>query len=99
MINTNGFIGEWMHASDKLKALEKELSDITAALEPAYAELNAIRTKYAVAEKEVKTVSLKSQIKDAKRIQDYYYFRSIIDGIYNLLKTYYRTCKYACKNF
>lgn len=88
MVNTNGFIGEWMHASDNLNALKKELADLSAELQPIYDELNALRTKYAVAEKEVKKVSLTTQIKDAKRRTEYYYFRSIIDGIYNLLKTY-----------
>ena len=87
-LNTNGFITKYIKATQKLLSLKNDFDSLTKELEPIYSEVNALRAKYKLPEKELQQSKLSSEMRDWAKYKEYYYFRCIIDGIYNLLKEY-----------
>ena len=88
MINTNGFITEYIKSTQKILSLEKKLDAVERELVPIYKEIEEIMKKYNLNEKEHDQIKLRNGLLINTRHKEYYYFRSIIDGIYNLLKEF-----------
>lgn len=87
-IDTNGFITKHMKAIQEQLGLEKELKILNEALIEPYEKIKEIEEKYKLFDLEKQRKNLLISIKDNNQVKTYYYFRSIIDGIYNLLKEY-----------
>lgn len=88
MINTNGFISEYLRVVKNGLWLEEEEKRIDAVLLEPYAKIKAIEEKYGVKDLENKRKDVLISKKNNKNYKIYFYFRSIVDGIYNLLKEY-----------
>lgn len=88
MINTNGFITEYIKSTQKILSLEKKLDAVEKELVPIYKEIEELKKKHNLNEKESDKRKISSELKINTRHKEYYYFRSIIDGIYNLLKEF-----------
>lgn len=88
MINTNGFIAKYIKAVQEQLYFEKEIEKLNETLIEPYEKIKEIEEKYNISALEKQRKDLLISIKDNKQVKTYYYFRSIIDGIYNLLKEY-----------
>ena len=88
MINTNGFITKYMKAVQEQLHFEKEVEKLNEMLIEPYEKIKEIEEKYNISALEKQRKDLFISIKDNSQVKTYYYFRSIIDGIYNLLKEY-----------
>ena len=87
-IDTNGFITKYIKAVQDQLHFEKEIERLKEALIEPYEKIKEIEEKYKLFELEKQRKDLLISIKDNNQVKTYYYFRSIIDGIYNLLKEY-----------
>ena len=87
-INTNGFITEYVKAVQNKEWLVKEESRLHEALTIPCQKIKAIEEEYGVKDLENKLKDVHVSKRDNANVINYYYFRSIIDGVYNLLKEY-----------
>ena len=87
-INTNGFITEYVKAIQNKEWLIKEESRLNEALAIPRQKIKTIEEEYKVKDLENKLRDVFVSKRDTTNVINYYYFRSIIDGIYNLLKEY-----------
>lgn len=87
-INTNGFISEYVKAVQDKEWLEKEELRLHEALTIPRQKIKAIEEEYRVKDLENKVKDVFVSKRDNTNVIRYYYFRSIIDGIYNLIKEY-----------
>lgn len=88
MINTNGFITKYIEScSDKIK-IEEELNDIDEKLKIPYEEIREIERKYGVDNLEKRRKDLLTDYRDNTNFRTYYWYRSIVDGVYNLLEEF-----------
>ena len=87
-INTNGFIAEYVKAVQNKEWLVKEEARLNEALKIPNQKIKAIEEEYGVKDLENKLRDVFVSKRDNTNVINYYYFRSIIDGIYNLLKEY-----------
>lgn len=87
-INTNGFITEYVKALQNKEWLEKEELRLHEALTIPRQKIKAIEEEYGVKDLENKVKDVFVSKRDNTNVIRYYYFRAIIDGIYNLLKEY-----------
>ena len=87
-INTNGFITEYVKAVQNKEWLVKEEARLNEALKIPNQKIKAIEEEYGVKDLENKLRDVFVSERDNTNVINYYYFRSIIDGIYNLLKEY-----------
>ena len=104
MINTNGFITEYVKAVMNKKGLIEEETGLLEALTIPRQKIKKIEEEYKVKDLENKLKDVYVSRRDNANIIRYYYFRSIIDGVYNLLKEYgWKYCdetfKYLRKSF
>jgi hypothetical protein len=97
MIDTNGFLVKYQSAKDMLIALEKDKVDNEKELEPYYKTLAELEDSYSV--QKARKKELIGDLLQNKRLRDYYYFRSLIDGIYNLLKKFSWKAESSLFNF
>lgn len=88
MINTNGFITEYVKAVQNKEWLVKEEKRLHEALTIPRRKIEEIEQEYGVKDLENKVRDVFVSKRDNANVINYYYFRSIIDGIYNLLKEY-----------
>lgn len=87
-INTNGFITEYVKAVQNKEWLVKEEKRLHEALVIPNQKIREIEEEYRVKDLENKLKDVFVSRRDNTNFINYYYFRSIIDGIYNLLKEY-----------
>lgn len=87
-INTNGFITEFVKAVQNKEWLVKEESRLNEALTIPHQKIKAIEEEYGVKGLENKLKDVYVSKRDNANVINYCYFRSIIDGVYNLLKEY-----------
>ena len=87
-INTNGFITEYVKAVQNKEWLNKEEKRLYDTLRIPNEKIKAIEEEYGVKDLENKLRDVHLSKRDNTNVINYYYFRSIIDGIYNLLKEY-----------
>lgn len=87
-INTNGFITEYVKAVQNKEWLIKEEKRLNEALAIPHQKIKAIEEEYGVKDLENKLKDVFVSKRDNTNVINYYYFRSIIDGVYNLLKEY-----------
>lgn len=85
-INTNGFITEYTKAVQNKEELEKELLRLNESLTIPRQKIKAIEEEYGVNSLENKLKDVYLSKRDNANVINYYYFRSIIDGIYNIVK-------------
>ena len=97
MINTNGFITEYVEAVQNKEWLIKEEARLHETLKIPNQKIKDIEEKYGVKDLENKLKDVFVSKRDNTNVINYYYFRSIIDGVYNLLKEY--GCKYTDETF
>lgn len=88
MINTNGFITEYVKAVQNKEWLDKEEIRLNQELAIPNEKISAIIMEYGVRDLENKLKDVIISKRDNINVINYYYFRSMIDGIYNLLKEY-----------
>lgn len=88
MINTNGFKNEYIDTCKEQLLLQSEYDEVSKGLSEYYVELEALNEKYRSSETKKKLTGIFTKIKDIDSRKEYFYFRSIVDGIYNLLKEY-----------
>lgn len=87
-INTNGFITEFVKAVQNKEWLVKEELRLNEALTIPRQKIKVIEEEYGVKGLENKLKDVYVSKRDNANVINYYYFRSIIDGVYNLLKEY-----------
>lgn len=87
-INTNGFITEYVKAVQNKEWLDKEEKRLHEALDIPRRQIEEIEQEYGVKDLKNKLKDVLVSKRDNTNVINYYYFRSIIDGIYNLLKKY-----------
>ena len=87
-IDTNSFITKYIKAVQEQLHFEKEVEKLNETLIEPYEKIKEIEEKYNIFALEKQRKDLLISIKDNNQVKTYYYFRSIIDGIYNLLKEY-----------
>ena len=87
-INTNGFITEYVKAIQNKEWLIKEESRVYERLTIPRQKIKAIEEEYGVKGLENKLKDVHFSKRDNANVINYYYFRSIVDGVYNLLKEY-----------
>lgn len=87
-INTNGFITEYVKAVQNKEWIVKEEKRLHETLSIPNQKIRAIEEEYGVKDLENKLKDVYISKRDNTNVINYYYFRSIIDGIYNLLKEY-----------
>ena len=87
-INTNGFITEYVKAIQNKEWLVKEEARLNEALKIPNQKIKAIEEEYGVKGLENKLKDVYVSKRDNANVINYCYFRSITDGIYNLLKEY-----------
>ena len=87
-INTNDFITEYVKAVQNKDWLVKEEKRLHEALKIPYQKIRDIEEEYGVKDLENKVKDVHLSKRDNTNVIRYYYFRSIIDGVYNLLKEY-----------
>jgi hypothetical protein len=88
MINTNGFITKYIESCKYIAEVEKEIEHIKGHLEKPYEEIEKIKVMYNVSFLEAKKKELAIRQKDVNNYKEYYWYRSIVDGLYNLLEKY-----------
>lgn len=88
MINTNGFITKYIESCKEDCKLEKEIASIEERLVKPYDEIEKIKVMYNVKPLEAKKRELFIHKKDIANCKEYYWYRSIVDGIYNLLEQF-----------
>ena len=87
-VNTNGFIKEYNDVVENIKWLQSEEDRLVKVLEPIQAEIDAVEKKYGYRDLQNKLKDVKISLIDNRNYKDYYYFRAIVDGLYNLLQKY-----------
>lgn len=87
-INTNGFITEYVKSVQDKEWLIKEEKRLHEALAIPRQKIKAIEEEYGVKDLENKLKDVFVSRRDTTNTINYYYFRTIIDGIYNLIKEY-----------
>ena len=88
MINTNGFITEYVKAVQNKEWLDKEEIRLNQELAIPNEKISVIMMEYGVRDLENKLKDVIISKRDNINVIRYYYFRSIIDGVYNLIKEY-----------
>lgn len=88
MINTNGFITEYVKAVQNKEWLAKEEVRLNQELAVPNEKISVIIMEYGVRDLENKLKDVIISKRDNTNVIRYYYFRSIIDGVYNLIKEY-----------
>ena len=84
----NAYIDEYNQVMKKIDYLKEQLDVINNSLIEPYEKIKEIEEKYGVKGLEQRRKELMIFIKDDGNYKTYFYFRAIIDGIYNLLKEY-----------
>lgn len=87
-INTNGFITEYVKAVQNKEWLIKEEKRLNEALAIPNQKIKEIEEEYNVKDLQNKLRDVFVSRRDTTNTINYYYFRSIVDGIYNLIKEY-----------
>ena len=83
-INTNGFITEYVKAVQNKQWLVKEEKRLNESLAIPHQKIKEIVEEYGVKDLENKLRDVFVSRRDTTNTINYYYFRSIIDGVYNL---------------
>lgn len=87
-INTNGFITKYIKTCNKNIKIETTLNEIAERLKIPNEEIKVIEEKYGVNELEKQRKDLLTEYNDNINFKTYYWFRSIVDGLYNLFEEY-----------
>ena len=87
-INTNGFITNYVKAVQNKEWLTKEETRLNEALAIPRQKIKEIEEEYGVRDLELNLKDVLISRRDINNVINYYYFRSIIDGVYNLIKEY-----------
>ena len=87
-INTNGFVNKYIESCKEDCKLENEIKYIEECLVKPYDEIEKIKVMYGVKPLESKKKELIINKKDIAQYKEYYWYRSIVDGIYNLLEEF-----------
>lgn len=103
-INTNGFLNEYNKELENQIWLQEEEQRLKEALKIPNEKIEAIMEAFGVKGLENKLKDVYVSKRDNANVINYYYFRSIIDGVYNLLKEYgwkytYETFNMLNQNF
>ena len=85
-INTNGFLANYKVTIENQQWLETEHQRLKEALKIPNEKIEAIMEAFGVKDLENKLKDVYVSKKDNKHIMEYYYFRAIVDGIYNIVK-------------
>ena len=88
MIDTNGFHSKLIASIVKEKELDHNKSEIDDYLSGYYEELSKLKEKYNFTEYSRKGVDLDHKKRQQQSISDYYRFRTMVDGLYNLFNKY-----------
>lgn len=85
-INTNGFLANYKVSVENQQWLDREEIRLQEALKIPNEKIDKIIKEYNV-------INLNNELKDViiskndnKHLKEYYYFRAIVDGIYNIIK-------------
>lgn len=84
----NAYIDEYNRVMKNIDYLKEQLDVINNSLIEPYEKIKEIEKEYGVNGLEQRRKELMISIKDDGNYKTYFYFRAIIDGIYNLLKEY-----------
>lgn len=84
----NAYIDEYNRVIKNIDYLKEQVDVINNSLIEPYEKIKEIEEKYGVKGLEQSRKELMISIKDDVNYKTYFYFRAIIDGIYNLLKEY-----------
>ena len=87
-INTNGFLGNYKVTVENQMWLEAEEQRLKEALKIPNEKIEAIMKEFGVKDLQNKLNDVIISKRDNINVITYYYFRSIVDGVYNLLKEY-----------
>lgn len=82
----NAYIDEYNRVIKNIDYLKEELDVINNSLIEPYEKIKEIEEEYGVRGLEQRRKELMISFKDDENYKTYFYFRAIIDGIYNLLK-------------
>jgi hypothetical protein len=85
-LNTNGFLDKYTEEVKNQAWFETEEQRLHEALTIPHQKIRAIEEEYGVKDLENKLKDVYVSKRDNKHIREYYYFRAIIDGIYNIVK-------------
>ena len=85
-INTNGFLNEYNKELENQIWLQEEEQRLKEALKIPNEKIEAIMEAFGVKDLNNKLNDVLYTKKDNKHIIEYYYFRAIVDGIYNIVK-------------
>lgn len=85
-LNTNGFLGKYNEEVKNKVWLETEHQRLNEALKIPHEKIEAIMEAFGVKDLENKLKDVHISKRDNANVINYYYFRSIIDGIYNIVK-------------
>lgn len=85
-INTNGFLANYKVAVENQRWLEEEEQRLKEALKIPNEKIEAIIEAFGVKDLNNKLNDVVYSKNDNKHIREYYYFRAIVDGIYNIVK-------------
>lgn len=88
MINTNGFLNEYNKTIENQLWLDKEEFRVLKALTIPHEKIKAIEEEYRVRDLERKLQDVTVSKRDTACAKEYYYFRAIVDGVYNIIKEY-----------
>lgn len=97
MINTNGFITKYIKECGEITRIENEITRIEEHLAPMYAEIDALHNRYDAHAKIDEQTKLQIERRSRTYNKEFFYFRSIIDGLYNLLEEF--GWNYQCNLF
>ena len=85
-LNTNGFLGNYKVTVENQMWLEAEEQRLKEALKIPNEKIEAIMEAFGVKDLQNKLNDVVYSKNDNKHIREYYYFRAIVDGIYNIVK-------------
>lgn len=85
-INTNGFLIRYIEEVENQAWLETEEKRLNEALKIPTEKIEAIMEEFGVKDLTNKLQDVIISKNDNRHIREYYYFRAIVDGIYNIVK-------------
>ena len=85
-LNTNGFLDKYTKEVENQAWLETEEKRLKESLKIPNEKIEAIMKEFGVRDLNNKLQDVIISKNDNKHIREYYYFRAIVDGIYNIVK-------------